>query len=73
MDVTALRFPFDGHFRNDGNPHTGADHALSRLLNWPLSKMTWDEARASQAANGRVSEAMAVTQQQERFGAEVSQ
>jgi len=27
MDVTALRFPFDGHFRKRWKPHTGADHA----------------------------------------------
>ena len=73
MDITARRVPFDGHFRNDRDAHACTHQADQTAELAAFENDLGMKARAVAGGNGRVSEAMAVTQQQERFGAEVSQ
>ena len=73
MDVTARRFPFDGHFRNDRDAHACTHHAEQTAELAAFENDLGIKTRAVAGGNGSVPEAMAVTQQQERFGAQVFQ
>ena len=73
MDVTARRLPFDGHFRNDRDAHACTHQAEQTAELATFENDLGMKARAVAGGNGSVPEAMAVTKQQERFGAEVFQ
>ena len=63
MDVTARRFPFDGHFRNDRDAHACTDHTEQTAELSAFKNNLWVKARAVAGGNGSVSEAMPVAQQ----------
>ena len=63
MDVAAWRVPFDGHFRNDGNAHSGANHAEQAAELTAFKDNLRVKTRAVAGGDSSVSEAMAVTQQ----------
>ncbi len=70
-DVAALRFFLDGHFGNDGNPHARADHAEKAAELAAFENDLRMETRAVASGNGSIAETVAVTQEKERFGAEI--
>jgi hypothetical protein len=63
MDVTARRFPFDSHFRNDRDAHACTHHAEQTTELAAFENDLGMKARAVAGGNGRVPEAMTVTQQ----------
>src|SRR5882762_4423651 len=73
VDITALRFFLDGHFGNDGDSHARTNHAEQAAELAAFENDLGMQPRAVAGGDGGVSEAMAVTQQQERIGAEVFQ
>src|SRR6267378_2296278 len=73
VNVTAWRFFLDGHFGNDGNSHACAHHAEQTAELAALENDLGMQPRTVAGGDGGVSEAMAVTQQQERIGAKVFQ
>ena len=70
-DIAALRFLLDGHFRNDGNAHPGADHTEKAAELAAFENNLRMETRAVAGGNGGIAETVAVAQKQERFGAKV--
>jgi hypothetical protein len=70
-NVTAGRILFDGHFRNDGDAHTGADHAEKAAELATLKNNLGMKARAIAGGDGGVAKAVAVAEKQEGFGAKV--
>src|SRR5260370_1406678 len=68
-DIAALKFFFDGHFGNDGNAHARANHAEKTAELAAFKNDLGMEPRAVAGSNGGISEAVAVAQQQEGFGA----
>src|ERR1700687_3166465 len=71
--VTARRILFDGHFRNDGDTHAGADHAEKTAELAAFKNNLGMKARTIAGGDGGVAKAVAIAQQQEGFGAEVFQ
>ena len=71
MNVTALRFFFDGHLGNDGNAHACANHAEQAAELPAFENDLGMETGAVAGGNSRIAEAVAVAQQQEGFGAQV--
>jgi hypothetical protein len=69
--VAALRFLFDGHFRDDGNSHARADHAEKTAELAAFENDLRMQTRAIAGGDGRIAETVAVAQQQEGFGAEI--
>ena len=61
--VAATRVFFDGHFRDDGDSHTGADHAENAAKLATLENDLWVEAGTVARGNGGVAEAVAVAQE----------
>ena len=70
-DVSASRFFLDGHFGNDGKAHARADHAEKAAELAAFENDLRMEPRAVAGGNGGIAEAMAVAQEQERFGAKI--
>ena len=70
-DIAAWRFFLEGHFRNDGNTHARADHAKQAAELAAFKNDLRMEACAVAGGNGGIAEAVAVAQEQERFGAKV--
>ena len=70
-DIAALRLFLDGHFGNDGNAHTRADHAEKAAELAAFESNLRMETRAAAGGNGGIAETVAVAQEQERFGAKV--
>jgi hypothetical protein len=70
---TAWRFSIDGHFRNDGNAHSRANHAEQAAELTTFKHNLRVKTRSVAGSDSGVPEAMAITQQQEGFGAEVFQ
>ena len=70
-DIAALRLFLDGHFRNDGNAHARADHTEKTAELAAFENDLRMETRAVAGGNGGIAEAVAIAQEQERFGAKV--
>jgi len=70
-NVAALRFFLDGHFGDDGNAHARANHTEQAAELAALENDLRMETRAIAGGNGGVTETVAVTQEQERFRAEI--
>ncbi len=60
--VAALRFFLDGHFRDDGNSHAGADHAEQAAELATFENDLRMQTRAIAGGNGGIAETVAVTQ-----------
>jgi hypothetical protein len=69
--VAALRVFLDGHLRNDGDPHSRADHAENAAELSTLEDNLRVEARAVAGGHGRVPEAVAVAQEEKWLFAKV--
>jgi hypothetical protein len=69
VNVTACRFSLDGHFRNDRNTHSRANHAEQAAELAAFKDNLRVKTRAVAGSDSGVSEAMAIAQQQEGFGA----
>ena len=61
VHVTAWRFSFDGHFRNDGDAHSRADHAEQAAELTAFKNNLRVKTRAVAGRDNGVSEAMAIT------------
>ena len=68
---TASRFLFDSHFRNDGDAHSGADHAEKAAELAALKNNLWMQAGSIARRDGGIAEAVAVAQEKKGLGAQV--
>ena len=69
--VTARRTLFDDHFRNDGNTHACTDHAEQATELTAFENNLGMEARTIAGGDCGIAKAVAVAEQQERFGAKI--
>ena len=69
--VAAERFFVDGHFRNDGDAHACADHAEETAELAALENNLRVKTSAVASGDGGVSKAMAIAEEEERFGAKI--
>jgi len=69
--VAALRFFLDGHFRDDGNSHSRADHAEKTAELAALENDLGMQTRAIAGGHGRIAETVTIAQEQKRLGAEI--
>jgi hypothetical protein len=70
-NLAARRILFDDHFRNDGNAQACTDHALKVTELATLKNNLGMKARAIVGGDGGIAKAVAIAEQQERFGAKV--
>jgi len=68
---TAAGFFVDGHFGDDGDAHSGAYHAEEAAELAAFEDDLRVETRAVASGDGGVAEAVAISQQQKRLGAQV--
>ena len=69
--VTARWILFNSHFWNDGNAHARTDHAEQATELAAFENNLGMEARTIAGGDGGIAKAVAVAEQQERFGAKV--
>lgn len=71
--VTAARVFLDGHFRNDGDAHAGADHIQQAGELTALENDLGIDASAAAGGHGRVAKTVAIAQKQEGIDAEIGE
>ena len=70
-DVPTGRILFDGHFRNDGDAHAGTDHAEKTAELSAFENNLGMKTSAIAGGDGSVSKTVAITKEQEGFGAKI--
>jgi len=73
MDVMASRILLDGHFRNNGDTHSGAYHAYETTELATFKNNLGKKVSAIASGDGGLAKAVAVAEQKEWFGAKVLQ
>jgi len=71
--VAAGRRFVDGHFGNDGYAHACADHAEETAELAAFEDNLWMKTGAIAGGDGGVTKAVAVAEEEERFGAQIFQ